>query len=97
LAKILFSESVALGSNEVLLAEGIASVTEAIAIERRRNRSSVHPYVVLFQGMKSLVNVRSLRESDFATVRARISEAKRKFPRDTEVKTLIDEVEAILA
>jgi hypothetical protein len=98
LAKILFSEAVGLSAGgEALLTEAMHSVQDAISIEKRRNRVSVHPYVVLFQGLRSLPNLAVFRESDVALVRTHLKDAKRKFARDTEVRALVDDVELLLS
>jgi hypothetical protein len=98
LAKILFSEAVGVSAGgDALLSEAMSSVEEAIAIEKRRNRVSVHPYVVLFQGVKGLPNSSRLKESEVALVRTHLKTARRKFSRDTEVRALADEVEQSLA
>jgi hypothetical protein len=92
LAKILFMEA-SLGADvDVLLAEAMASVGEAIGIEKRRNRLSVHPYMVLFQGMRTLPLPLPLKEGDLALVHAHLRDAMRRFPRDAEVQALAGEV-----
>ncbi|QIL02920.1 hypothetical protein G7078_09085 [Sphingomonas sinipercae] len=93
LAKILFSEAAVADNADALLTEAMASVGEAISIEKRRNRSSVHPYMVLFQGLRTLPTSSALRESDLAVVQAHVREAMRRFPRDAEMQALANEVQ----
>lgn len=93
LAKILFSEATVAGEGgNTLAAEAMASLGDAIDIEKRRNRISVHPYVVMFQGVKTLPSIQMLRETDLAALHSYLREAARKFPRDAEIMALIDEV-----
>jgi hypothetical protein len=97
LAKILFGEAATGGAdNDALLNEAMLSVGEAISLGKRRNRVSVHPYVVLLQGIKTLPVPAPLRESDIALVRTYLREAARRFPRDAEVQALTQEVEGRL-
>jgi hypothetical protein len=97
LAKILFSVSSREDERrESIVAEAMASLTEAISIERRRNRLGVQPFVVLFQGIKSLPDVNVLKETDLAGLRVSLRDVRRIFERDPEVIKLAGEVEQLL-
>jgi hypothetical protein len=96
LAKILFFQAISMEGDQSIISEAIANIRDAISMEAQRNRSSVHPYAVLFQGVRSLPNNTVLKESDVSTVRTHLTEAKRKFPRDNDIIALAAEVEGWL-
>ncbi|NYF31935.1 SIR2 family protein [Sphingopyxis sp. JAI108] len=92
LAKILFYQAISMDGDQSIVSEAIASIREAISMEAQRNRSSVHPYAVLFQGIRSLPSNATLKDSDASMVKTHLAEATRKFPRDNDIIALAAEV-----
>lgn len=93
LAKILFHSSAAT-SGGADFDEALASAYRAIEIEKsRRARVSVHPYVVIFQGLKNLDRSASLRDSQVELISRTLRDASTRFSHDDEVRALIRDVQ----
>ena len=93
LSKILFNEANAIKANAKSFAEeAIGYLNDAIGQERRRRRLSVQPFMVLFQGLKSLPADVKLSSATDSIVRAYIVEAAKFFANDAQVMDLVREV-----
>jgi hypothetical protein len=98
LAKILLSDAaVTSGSVETLFSEAMTSLNNAIAIEQRRDRVSVQPFMVMFRGLQGLPMSIQLKDSELSAARAHLRFAKQRFSKDPDVKMAISGAEERLA
>lgn len=92
LAKILFSEANSLGSHGNGFAdEAIKSINEAIQKERTRDRNSVQPYMVLFQGIKSITSLDVISTANKSIVKTYLGDPERLFSNDAQVREVVKE------
>lgn len=71
--------------------EAFQNLVRAIELERSWARMAVQPFVTLFRGTRAYLDSgKNLSETQVATLRALVEEARRTFPRDPEIKELAD-------
>lgn len=68
------------------LAEAIDALGRAIAIERQKRRTTVHPFIILFRGLAEALGMGAILSPDQqSTVRSHLDRAIASFPRDSDI------------
>lgn len=81
-------------SRSISFKEAVASLSEAIGIERRRGRASVHAYVTLFRGALSYMSMEEdVTNDDYNVLSRLIRDAKEYFPGDRELREVREKLE----
>lgn len=79
------------------LKEGIEALCEAIRVERRKNRVSVHPFMILFRGLSDCIEIGAILSNDQrATVQAQLDLAAVEFGRDRDLMTEAERLRRLL-
>lgn len=88
LGRMLFGRMEVLGAANVAdLAEAIVALGDAIAIERDRRRSTVHPFMTLFNGVSRALEIGGvLSPEQRQIIRSQIDKSIENFPRDIELR-----------
>jgi hypothetical protein len=83
-------------SRDLVFSEAFDYLSEAIDIEARRSRVSIHPYTTLFGGaIKYLESGGALTATQESRLRAQRTDARYRFAHDPSLKDLIDRLAAL--
>ena len=98
LGRIIFGKFEVLGkSNSSEMEEAISSIQRAIQIEDRKNRLTIHPYMILLDGVeKEVKRGGSFGYEQKQHIKRRIGEARSKFSRDADLIAKCNNVQAML-
>jgi SIR2-like domain len=98
IGRVIFGKSRLLGSiSPVELKESIDSLSEAIAIEREKQRVSIHPYMIMFKGLSDAIEHGAvLSPSQRSVIQSHLDRAAIEFGQDLDLSAETQRLKRII-